>query len=226
MNNQSTNRLCLAIYLTDWRFLYHFFNQSRSWWEHSYFCTDDTEAGAWKSPVIAFKLFLAKLFRLCLCVRYKIYTRIFFLSWWLRRSRALLLKAEPLVKLGFTPPSPISLLTACGPLKLISLDPARTRPTSSRIRYHFLINICIDPRSPCRITGEYSHWFEQIREDKGCQISLEASSQQDMTARCAGDFQPGLDLMSVNCGTDTAAGLRREASNEVKHCVDAVILAL
>lgn len=47
-----------------------------------------------------------------------------------------------------------------------------------------------------------------------------------MTARCAGDFQPGLDLMSVNCGIDTAAGLRWEAANEVKQCVDAVILAL
>lgn len=34
-----------------------------------------------------------------------------------------------------------------------------------------------------------------------------------MTAHCAGDFQPGLDLMSVNCGIDTAAGLRREAAN-------------
>lgn len=110
------------------------------------------------------------------------------------------------------PPTPPTL-AAYGALKLISLDPARTWATSSCIRYHFLINICIDPASPCRITGEYSHWFEQIREDKGCQISLDASGQQDMTARCAGDFQPGLDLMSVNCGIDTAAGLRWQAAN-------------
>lgn len=32
--------------------------------------------------------------------------------------------------------------------------------------------------------------------------------------------------MSVNCGIDTATGLYQPVTNEVKQCVDAVILAL
>lgn len=41
-----------------------------------------------------------------------------------------------------------------------------------------------------------------------------------------GDLQPGLDLMSVNCGIDIAVGPYRSVANQVTWYVNAVVLAL
>lgn len=41
-----------------------------------------------------------------------------------------------------------------------------------------------------------------------------------------GDFQPELDLMSVNCGIDIAVGLFQSVANQVTQYVIVVLLAL
>lgn len=78
----------------------------------------------------------------------------------------------------------------------------------------------------CQIKGECCYWPEQIRQDKRLANQFRCNLPMGYDSQLHGDFQPELDLTSVNCGIDIAVGLFQSVVHEVIQYVIAVLLAL
>lgn len=140
---------------------------------------------------------------------------------WHRRSQGLSLQARSLLKLRLAP-----ILLPAGSLNWLAST---------------LLGLADLPRHPIPLIDQYSYWFQAPFAGSRANISidltrLEKTKRLPNQFRCNlptgydselhGDFQPGLDLMSVNCGIDTAVGLYRSVANQVTQYVNTVVLAL